>query len=230
MTTDTFAKSVSVKCKIEGRAVTICGIAKGSGMIGPNLATMLAFIMTDANIAQGCLDKGLREAVRETFNCVTVDGCMSTNDSVVVLANAEAGNTKIIGGRNYSLFAQALKSVCLALAKMLARDGEGATKFITINVKKARSFDEARIAALAIANSPLFKTAVYGENRNFGRIACAVGGCGIDVSEKGLKIHMGPLNRKNVVIDVALSSGNAACTVYTSDLTPEYIKINAEYN
>jgi glutamate N-acetyltransferase/amino-acid N-acetyltransferase len=116
------------------------------------------------------------------------------------------------------------------LAKMLAVDGEGATKFITIKVNKARTFEDARTAALAIANSPLFKTAVYGENPNFGRIACAVGASGIDIAEKDLKVHMGPLNKKNVFVSVSLSKGNASCTVYTSDLTPEYIKINAEYN
>lgn len=230
MTTDTFAKAASAQCVIAGRRVTICGIAKGSGMIGPNMATMLAFIMTDADIIQGCLDKSLKEAVRETFNCVTVDGCMSTNDSVAVLANGQAGNKKIRSGRDAAVFAGALKAVCLSLAKMLARDGEGATKFITIHVRKARTFDEARTAALAVANSPLFKTAVYGQNPNFGRIACAVGGSGIDVNEKGLKVQMGPLDRKDVVINISLSRGNAACTVYTSDLTPEYIKINAEYN
>jgi glutamate N-acetyltransferase/amino-acid N-acetyltransferase len=155
---------------------------------------------------------------------------MSTNDSVVVLANGQAKNKKIVAGRDAVLFGKALREVCLSLAKMLARDGEGATKFITINVRQARTFDEARTAALAIANSPLFKTAVYGENPNFGRIACAVGASGIDVSEKGLRVHMGPLDRKDVVINVTLSMGRAACTVYTSDLTPEYIKINAEYN
>ncbi|MDD5775148.1 MAG: bifunctional glutamate N-acetyltransferase/amino-acid acetyltransferase ArgJ [Candidatus Omnitrophica bacterium] len=230
MTTDTFAKAVGVRCVIAGKPVTISGIAKGSGMIGPNMATMLAFIMTDADISQSCLDACLKDCVRDTFNCVTVDGCMSTNDSVVVLANGQAGNKRITGGRSAEVFAAGLHAVCLPLAKMLAQDGEGATKFITINVSKARSFDEARTAALAIANSPLFKTAVYGENPNFGRIACAVGASGIDVSEKGLKVHMGPLNRKDVVIDVSLSRGKAGCTVYTSDLTPEYIKINAEYN
>ncbi|HQQ06896.1 MAG TPA: bifunctional glutamate N-acetyltransferase/amino-acid acetyltransferase ArgJ [Candidatus Omnitrophota bacterium] len=230
MTTDTFAKAVAVRCMIAGRPVTISGIAKGSGMIGPNMATMLAFIMTDADISQNCLDTCLKDCVKDTFNCVTVDGCMSTNDSVAVLANGQADNKRIKGGRSAAVFAAGLHAVCLALAKMLAQDGEGATKFITINVSKARSFEEARTAALAIANSPLFKTAVYGKNPNFGRIACAVGASGIDVSEKGLKVHMGPLNRKDVVIDVGLSRGKAACTVYTSDLTPEYIKINAEYN
>jgi len=155
---------------------------------------------------------------------------MSTNDSVAVLANGRAENKKISSGGDAAVFARALKAVCLSLAKMLARDGEGATKFITIHVKKARTFDEARTAALAVANSPLFKTAVYGQNPNFGRIACAVGASGIDVSEKGLRVHMGPLDRKDVVINISLSRGDAACTVYTSDLTPEYIKINAEYN
>jgi glutamate N-acetyltransferase / amino-acid N-acetyltransferase len=230
MTTDTFAKEASAQCVIGGKRVTICGIAKGSGMIGPNMATMLAFVMTDADISQACLDASLKSAVKKSFNCVTVDGCMSTNDSVAVLANGQAHNKRIISGSNAALFAQALHAVCLSLARMLAVDGEGATKFITIKVNKARTFEDARTAALAIANSPLFKTAVYGENPNFGRIACAVGASGIDVSEKDLKVHMGPLNKKNVFVNVSLSKGSASCTVYTSDLTPEYIKINAEYN
>ncbi|MFA6384574.1 MAG: bifunctional glutamate N-acetyltransferase/amino-acid acetyltransferase ArgJ [Candidatus Omnitrophota bacterium] len=230
MTTDTFAKEISAQVMIGAKKVTICGIAKGSGMIGPNMATMLAFIMTDADISKSCLDSCLRAAVKESFNCVTVDGCMSTNDSVVLLANAQAGNKRITAGKDAALFSKGLSAVCLSLAKMLAIDGEGATKFITIKVEAARTFEEARAAALAIANSPLFKTAVYGENPNFGRIACAVGASGVDVSEKGLRVRMGPLNKKNVVINVGLSKGKASCTVYTSDLTPEYIKINAEYN
>jgi glutamate N-acetyltransferase / amino-acid N-acetyltransferase len=230
MTTDTFAKEASARCVIGGKTVTICGIAKGSGMIGPNMATMLSFIMTDADISQACLDSSLKAAVRESFNCVTVDGCMSTNDSAVILANAAARNKRIAAGKDAALFAKGLNAVCLSLAKMLARDGEGAAKFITIKVRGGRTFDEARTAALAIANSPLFKTAVYGENPNFGRIACAVGGSGVDVTEKGLRVHMGPLNKKDVVINVGLSRGKASCIVYTSDLTPEYIKINAEYN
>jgi glutamate N-acetyltransferase/amino-acid N-acetyltransferase len=155
---------------------------------------------------------------------------MSTNDSVVLLANGAAHNKRITAGKDAGLFVKALSAVCLSLAKMLAIDGEGATKFITIKVQNARTFEEARTAALAIANSPLFKTAVYGENPNFGRIACAVGASGVDVTEKGLRVRMGPLNKKNVVINVSLSTGKASCTVYTSDLTPEYIKINAEYN
>ncbi|MFA5099590.1 MAG: bifunctional glutamate N-acetyltransferase/amino-acid acetyltransferase ArgJ [Candidatus Omnitrophota bacterium] len=230
MTTDTFAKAISVQLMIGAKKVTICGIAKGSGMIGPNMATMLAFILTDANISKPCLDSCLRSVVKESFNCVTVDGCMSTNDSVVLLANGAAQNKRITAGKDAALFAKGLNAVCLSLAKMLAIDGEGASKFITINVKAARTFEEARTAALAIANSPLFKTAVYGENPNFGRIACAVGASGVDVTEKGLRVRMGPLNKKNVVINVSLSRGKASCTVYTSDLTPEYIKINAEYN
>jgi glutamate N-acetyltransferase / amino-acid N-acetyltransferase len=148
----------------------------------------------------------------------------------VVLANAAARNRQIKSGRDAEIFAKSLHAVCLTLAKMLAIDGEGATKFITIKVQKARTFEEARIAALAIANSPLFKTAVYGENPNFGRIAAAVGASGVNVTEKGLKVRLGPLNKKAVSVDVSLSTGKASCTVYTSDLTPEYIKINAEYN
>ncbi|MCU0650704.1 MAG: bifunctional ornithine acetyltransferase/N-acetylglutamate synthase, partial [Candidatus Omnitrophica bacterium] len=128
MTTDTFAKEVSSVCVIGGKKITVCGIAKGSGMIGPNMATMLAFILTDADISQMCLDAALKRVVNKTFNCVTVDGCMSTNDSVVVLANGASRNKRITQGQDALLFEKALEAVCLALAKMLAADGEGATK------------------------------------------------------------------------------------------------------
>lgn len=230
MTTDLFPKEISVQSVIGGKTVTVTGIAKGAGMICPNMATMLAFVMTDADISVPALNKALKTAVRTTFNCITVDGCMSTNDSLVVLANGMAGNRRISSSTDTLKFAAVLEFVCLQLAKMMVRDGEGATKFITINVRGARSFEEARTAALAIANSNLFKTAVYGQNPNFGRIAAAVGASGIDVSESGLKVKLGPLEGKEVSVDVGLSRGKASCTVYTSDLTPEYIKINAEYN
>ena len=230
MTTDTFAKEITAKINIAGKAVTICGTAKGAGMIFPNMATMLAFIFTDANISQKALDKATTSAVNESFNCITVDGCMSTNDTLAVLANSAAENNLIDSGKNFDLFLEALKKVCLELAKMIIRDAEGATKFIEIKVEKAKSFNEARIAALAIANSDLFKTAVYGENPNFGRIAAAVGASGIEVKEEDIKIKVSALKKKQVFVKVGINRGSFSATVYTSDLTPEYIKINAEYN
>ncbi len=230
MTTDTFAKEVTVKFNIGSKTVTICGIAKGAGMIAPDLATMLVFIFTDAFIAQGSLDKALSLAVENSFNCITVDGCMSTNDSVMALANAAAENTLIRNGQNFNAFLRALNIACLELAKMVVKDAEGATKFIQIKVGQAKNFQEARVLALSIANSNLFKTAMYGENPNFGRIIAAVGATGIDVKERSLKINAGPLNKKEINVNVSVGRGNSSATVYTSDLTPEYIKINAEYN
>ncbi|MFH1198842.1 MAG: bifunctional glutamate N-acetyltransferase/amino-acid acetyltransferase ArgJ [Candidatus Omnitrophota bacterium] len=230
MTTDTFAKEITAKINIAGKVVTICGTAKGAGMIAPNMATMLAFIFTDANITQKALDKATRLAVNESFNCITVDGCMSTNDTLAVLANGACGNNLIDSGKNFDLFLDALKKACLELAKMIIKDAEGATKFIEIKVEKAKSFAQARIAALAIANSNLFKTALYGENPNFGRIAAAVGASGIDVKEEDIKIKVSSLKKKQVFVKVGINRGKSSAIVYTSDLTPEYIKINAEYN
>jgi len=230
MTTDTFSKAVTAKLNIGGKVVTICGIAKGAGMIAPNMATLLVFILTDIYLAQGLLKKALKGAVAGSFNCITVDGCMSTNDSVILLANGVSGNTKTISARDFGLFRNALNTVSLELAKMIVRDAEGASKFIEIRVSGAEDFNQARKAALAIANSNLFKTAIYGENPNFGRIIAAVGASGIDVAEKNLKIKASSLKKKDILVNVSLGAGNARAVVYTSDLTPEYIKINAEYN
>jgi glutamate N-acetyltransferase/amino-acid N-acetyltransferase len=199
-------------------------------MIAPDMATMLCFIMTDAGIAKKALDKALSAAVDKSFNCISVDGCMSTNDTVLVMANGAAGNKVIVSGKGLKDFSRALDSVCLDLAKMVVKDAEGATKFIQIDVCGAKDPGQARKAALSIANSALFKTAVFGENPNFGRVAAAVGASGLNVKECQLKIKLGSLKGKHVNLKVDLSSGNARATVYTSDLTPGYIKINAEYN
>ena len=230
MTTDTFAKEVTVSLKISAKSVNICGIAKGAGMIAPDMATMLCFIMTDAKITKQALNQALSSAVDKSFNCISVDGCMSTNDTVLILANATADNTIISGGKYLKDFTEALSSVCLELAKMVVRDAEGATKFIQIDVCQARNYPEARKIALSVANSALFKTAVFGENPNFGRVAAAVGASGFKIKEDQLKIKLGSLKQKQVKLTVSLSRGKASATVYTSDLTPEYIKINAQYN
>jgi len=230
MTTDTFAKEVSISLKIGAKTVNICGIAKGAGMIAPNMATMLCFIMTDASITQTALNKALGEAVDKSFNCISVDGCMSTNDTVLVLANAAAGNKVISQGAALHNFSRALESICMDLAKMVVSDAEGATKFIQIDVFQAKDMQEAKTVALSIANSVLFKTAVFGQNPNFGRVAAAVGASGFGIKEEQLKIKLGSLKEKQVKLSVSLSRGKAKCTVYTSDLTPEYIKINAAYN
>ncbi len=230
MTTDTFAKEVSVSLKIKAQPVHLCGIAKGAGMIAPNMATMLCFIMTDAAITQAALNKALKVAVEKSFNCISVDGCMSTNDTVLILANAAAGNKVISSGADLEKFSQALESLCLDLAKMVVSDAEGATKFIQIDVCQAKHAQEAKAIALSIANSVLFKTAVFGQNPNFGRVAAAVGASGFKIKEEQLKMKLGSLKGKQVRLTVSLSRGKAKCTVFTSDLTPEYIKINAAYN
>lgn len=230
MTTDTFAKELTVKFKIGRQIITICGVAKGAGMIAPNMATMLAFIFSDANITQRALNKALRICVDDSFNCISIDGCISTNDSVILLANGATLNALIDKSKNLNLFIRALKLVCLELAKMIVKDAEGATKFIQIKVRGAGNLKEAKAIALSIANSSLFKTAMYGENPNFGRIVASIGASGIDVKEKGLKIKVSPLNKKDIFVNVNINRGKYSAIVYTSDLTPEYIKINAGYN
>ncbi|MFH1281777.1 MAG: bifunctional ornithine acetyltransferase/N-acetylglutamate synthase, partial [Candidatus Omnitrophota bacterium] len=201
-----------------------------AGMIAPHMATMLCFIMTDAAITQGALDQALAAAVDKSFNCISVDGCMSTNDTVLILANGTAGNKVISTGPGLRDFAQAVESICLDLAKMVVTDAEGATKFIQIDVCQAKHLLEAKSIALSIANSVLFKTAVFGQNPNFGRIVAAVGASGFKIKENQLKIRLGSLKGKQVKLTVSLSRGKAKCTVYTCDLAPEYIKINAAYN
>jgi glutamate N-acetyltransferase/amino-acid N-acetyltransferase len=194
------------------------------------MATLLAFILTDANITQRALNRALSFCVDNSFNCITVDGCMSTNDSVIMLANGAARNYLIDQSRYFDLFIRGLNVVCLELAKMIVKDAEGASKFIKIKVEKAKNFAEAKQVALSIANSSLFKTAMYGENPNFGRIVASIGASGIEVKEKNLKIKVSPLNKKDINVDVSINRGKSSAIVYTSDLTPEYIKINAEYN
>jgi len=230
LTTDTFAKAVTVEDTIAGRRVRICGIAKGAGMIAPNVATMLAFALTDAHISQRALSRASLIAVDSSFNCITVDGCMSTNDTVMVLANSKAGNPLIDLDRYFSRFLSLLSRVYLELAKMIIRDAEGATKFIQINVSGARNVKEARQVALSVANSNLFKTAIYGQNHNFGRIAASVGSSGVKVAEQDVKISVSPLHRKIIDVRILLYRGKHSAVVYTSDLTPQYIKINAAYN
>ncbi len=230
MTTDTFPKGATAYFKVSGRKASVCGVAKGAGMIAPDMATMLCFIFTDAAVERGALNAALKKAVAPTFNCITVDGCMSTNDNVVLLANGACGAGKIAGGKDYSSFSAALETVCRELALMMVRDGEGASKFIRIRVEGALNDRQARTGALAVANSNLFKTAVYGENRNFGRIVAALGASGIKLDPGKIRLKAGSLKRRDVDVYVSLGSGRGKAEVYTSDLTPEYIKINAEYS
>jgi glutamate N-acetyltransferase / amino-acid N-acetyltransferase len=250
MTTDTVRKESAVRFSLGRSMVTIGGMAKGSGMIAPNMATMLAFITTDVAIGQRLLQKALLKANNRSFNRITVDGDTSTNDMVLVLANGQAGNEPF--GENseeFHLFGAALEYVLVKLAKMIARDGEGATKLIEIFVKGARTEDEAAQAGRAVANSNLVKTAIHGCDANWGRIMAAVGYSGIDfnpdeteilfnelpVLNKQYKIVLDEakakkiLSKDGVLITIDLNQGNQSARYWTCDLTKEYIHINASY-
>jgi glutamate N-acetyltransferase/amino-acid N-acetyltransferase len=250
MTTDTFPKEVCVRVKIGDKVVTLAGIAKGAGMIAPDLksATMLAFIFTDARIEKKALDKFLKRAVEISFNAITIDGCMSTNDTVLVMANGQAGPMRISSAsKEGRIFARALNALCLELAKSIVRDAEGATKFIEINVKGAAGDAQAKTLALGVANSNLFKCAMFGSDPNWGRIAAALGSAGpclkwekldIAINKKTLFKNGNPvvlenksfLKSRSVVVDIDLNSGGSQSTVYTSDLSYGYVRINADYN
>lgn len=232
LTTDLKIKTAAVETTIGGKKVTVGGCAKGSGMIAPNMATMLAFITTDAAISPRMLKIALKEANADSFNCITVDGCMSTNDMVSVMANGFAQNKPIISrGKDFKIFCEALHTVCLDLAKEIVLDGEGATKFIVIDVVGATNDAQAREVGLMIANSVLVKTAAFGNNPNWGRVAAAVGALGIKaVTEEKLKIKFSDFTKKEIDIGVDLNMGKGRAKVYTSDLSYDYVKINAEYN
>lgn len=231
MTTDLIAKEIAVEITLAGKKTKIGGCAKGSGMIAPNMATMFGFITTDAAISTKMLKLALKTANDLSFNCITVDGCMSTNDVVTVMANGAAGNKTIAtAGKDFKIFSKALNYVCLDLAKKIVIDGEGATKFVEIVCGGAKSFKEAKNIALAIANSPLVKTAAYGNNPNWGRVAAAVGSLGLNITEENLKIKFSSFAKKNIQIYVDVNRGNKQATVYTCDLSLDYIKINGAYN
>jgi len=253
MTTDTKPKVAYEECKIGNKLIKISAIAKGSGMIAPNMATMLSFIFTDANIPSVFLKSILKKIVSTTFNSITVDSDTSTNDMVGIFATGKAKNSKIYNILDPKLFdfEKALHRLCLNLAKQIVVDGEGAKKFITINVKGARSTNMAKNVAFSIANSPLVKTAIAGEDSNFGRIIMAIGKSGEpiqiskiqlkfgkylitdhgkvnkDYNEKDLKEYM---KWNSIEIEVNLNMGNGTYTAYTCDFTHDYISINAEYN
>ncbi len=252
MTTDTFAKGATASAEIGGKVVKIAGIAKGSGMIEPNMATMLAFVFTDANIPHTTLQAMLADCNSRSFNAITVDSDTSTSDTLLCAATGAAGNAEFDDpdGADLAGFKTALEAVLVDLAHQIVRDGEGASKFITINVTSALNDDEAKIAAKAIANSPLVKTAIAGEDANWGRIVMAVGKCGVMADPYKLTVSIGgiPLAQKGervadfdeapvtthikgqyVDIDVDLGFGNGTATVWTCDLTHGYISINADY-
>jgi len=232
MTTDLKIKEIAVEITIGGRKVTIGGSGKGSGMVAPNMATMLGFVTTDAAISVQMLKAALKRATDRSFNSITVDGCMSTNDMVTVQANGLAENKKIVKeDGDFKKFYQALEFVCIDLAKKIVRDGEGATKFLTIHVKGAAHETQAREIAKAIANSALVKTAAFGSNPNWGRVGAAVGSLGINkINEHNMKITFSPFDKKEIAIKVELPLGRASATVYTCDFSYEYVRINGEYN
>lgn len=250
MTTDTIPKEIAVEFKVSGKKAVIAGMAKGSGMIHPNMATMLGFVTTDAAVSPALLAQALKYVVNRTFNMVTVDGDTSTNDMVVVLANGLAGNPEITAeDSDYTAFRDALLYVCTYLAKLVAKDGEGATKLVEVRVVNAASGEDAKKAARAVANSNLVKTAVFGEDANWGRIICAVGYSGAEFDPAKVDIFIGdekmcadgtPLNfseerakkileRDEVAVLVDMKAGTAEATAWTCDFSYDYVKINADY-
>jgi glutamate N-acetyltransferase/amino-acid N-acetyltransferase len=251
MTTDKFSKELAIACSVNGTPVKLGGMAKGSGMIAPNMATMLAFITTDAKISSALLHKSLKNASDRSFNRISVDGDMSTNDMVLILANGTGGNAELQSelDAGYEEFYNALEHLLVRLSKMIVMDGEGATKFIEIEVMSACSERSAVQAAKTIANSNLVKTAIHGEDANWGRIICAIGYSGIDFNPADVEIFFGdiPILKKNYKIDfseqdakkvlaqkeikirVGLNQGKASASFWTCDLSKEYIAINANY-
>ncbi len=251
ITTDTFIKHIAVECTIANKIVRIGGIAKGSGMIHPMMATMLAFITSDVAINSSLLQKALTEANEDSFHMISVDGDTSTNDMALMLANGLADNPEISSenSEDYQTFVKALRFVCIHLAKKIAEDGEGASKLIEVNITGANSKANARIAARAICKSSLVKTAVFGEDANWGRIAAALGASGILFNPEKLGIKLGNLSlfhdgmpvafdedltlqylkQKQIVINVNLADGSEYATAWGCDLTFDYVKINASY-
>ena len=254
MTTDTRKKEISVELEIGGLPVRIGGMAKGSGMIHPNMATMLCFLTTDAGISSQLLDSSLRRAVKKSFNRLTVDGDTSTNDTVIIMANGESGIPAITEENdNYAVFASALEECCILLAKAMARDGEGATKLVTVTVNGAADEKTAETLAKSVAGSNLVKTACFGSDANWGRILCAMGYSGaeflpnqtniffkskageIKVCSGGKPISFSEENAENILsadeieIVVNVGSGTGSVSVWGCDLGYDYVKINGDY-
>jgi glutamate N-acetyltransferase / amino-acid N-acetyltransferase len=252
MTTDIVAKGTSRTLLLGGKQVTITGISKGSGMIHPNMATMLGYIATDATVSQSALESIIQHAVNKSFNCITVDGDTSTNDSLILIATNQADNAQITeSSADFIVLRDALTDVAIELAQAIVRDGEGATKFMTIKVEGGKNEEECRKVAYAIAHSPLIKTAFFASDPNLGRILAAIGYAGIDdldinnmelylgdvlVAEKGgrassYKEEQGTaiMKESDILVRVVLNRGKADCTVWTCDFSYDYVKINADY-
>jgi glutamate N-acetyltransferase/amino-acid N-acetyltransferase len=249
MTTDTFPKIVMKKVKVGNKTGNIAGICKGAGMIWPNMATMLCFLMTDISIEQKTLDKTLKDAVKQSFNRISIDGDRSTNDTVLFMANGVLGNPPVTEkSESYRVFKMAIEEVKINLSKLIVKDGECATKFVEIEVKGARSETEAEKAAFTVANSNLVKTAIYGNDPNWGRIMAALGYSGIAIKEENIDIYFGKikivhkgtgtgkdekaaeiLKGKELKITINLNLGRSFAKVLTCDLTEQYIKENKSY-
>jgi glutamate N-acetyltransferase/amino-acid N-acetyltransferase len=246
LTTDLVTKHVAVEFTVGRKKVRMAAMAKGSGMIRPDMATMLAFITTDAVIRRSFMKKVLRNAVNESFNRITVDGDMSTNDTVLMLANGTAGNSEITEKKSGAKLQDALVFVCRTLARKIVEDGEGATKYISVRVERAPSRKAAETAARAIADSPLVKTAIYGESPNWGRAMAAIGSSGVRFNPGKLSVFINGLQvvesgarakydeakarsamrRKKIDILVDLASGRSAEEIWTCDLSRRYVEIN----
>ncbi|MCD6228726.1 MAG: bifunctional glutamate N-acetyltransferase/amino-acid acetyltransferase ArgJ [Candidatus Omnitrophica bacterium] len=228
LTTDTHRKISFREIEVKRKKIKILGFSKGAGMINPELATMLAFIITDAKITKSLLKNIAKEAVEESFNSISVDGCTSTNDSVIFLASKESWQVK--DKQSIAKFKMALKQVCRELAKMIVKDGEGSTKFIQINIKGAKTQREAKLAFKAISSSVLFRASMYGKNPNWGRIVASLGQAGIKLSEDKFRVKTTPLKNREINIIVNLGRGNYSWCGWCCDITPNYININAKYN
>lgn len=253
MTTDTVPKMASARVDIAGRQVTIGGVAKGSGMIAPNMATLLAFVCTDAAVAPAVLNHWVQRGTDESFNSITVDGDTSTNDTLLVLAGGKAGNPPLadLDSEDSRRFGEALTAVLLDLALQIVGDGEGATKLISIRVAGAPSGAAARAVALTIANSPLVKTAFFGGDANWGRIVAAAGRAGVELDPRRVTLHFDDVcvfrggmpvagrdveaaatrvfRQKEIRVFLDMGMGDAEQTVYTCDFSYDYVKINADY-
>ncbi len=250
MTTDTVPKECAVQFEVGGKRGRIGAIAKGAGMICPNMATMLCFIATDVAITPELLRQALRAAVSKSFNCISVDGDMSTNDTVIALANGEAGNELIDDEEmhRFTVFCEALDFVTRDLAKKIARDGEGASRFLEVRVSGARSWDEAHTVGRAVTRYNLVRTCIWGGDFNWGRIAAAIGASGADIDPAGVSIAIGGITAfaagepveydqdeadavmavDEIVIEIDLAAGDAEAVCWSCDLTPEYVELNAK--
>jgi glutamate N-acetyltransferase/amino-acid N-acetyltransferase len=251
MTTDTLPKAVSRQIELKGQTITLTGISKGAGMIKPNMATMLGFIATDVGIAQKDLDVLMRQVADQSFNCITIDGDTSTNDSFIVMASAASQVYIAPSQPEYATFVQALTEVAQELAQLIVRDGEGATKFISIAVENARDVVEAKTVAYSVAHSPLVKTAFFASDPNLGRILAAIGYADVtDLDVNAIDVYLdnvhvataggrhpeyteaagqAVMNQAEITVRIVLNRGDAHATVWTCDLSHEYVSINADY-